>query len=334
MNGSENAYAGAMFFALISLSAVLKIEDFIIGGAVGAGCALLAAIFFRIALNKSAQATEEDHQRMEVQFQQLRTKIIESNESNIAATNSLGEVAQLLQKNLQLMNDRQTELKNLTEIARNIESINLTLLKMNDKQRGFDNLNELAKNVEAIKLILLKINDEQIHFDNLNELAKKVEAINSTLVGLEENSFAVNTGLEKIFVAVQSQAKSTDSDEFKKLLENIQTIMKILHVIAQTVRNTSYVNDFEKINAALERLGIRSKVFEEFKISSDAAQKNLSELVKISGNLSRSFTTTLDDLRIDMVKLSAKLEELNSIINKNKAAPEENSGSVKKLRRR
>ena len=35
MNGSENAYAGAMFFALISLGAVLKIEDVMIGGAVG-----------------------------------------------------------------------------------------------------------------------------------------------------------------------------------------------------------------------------------------------------------------------------------------------------------
>ena len=314
MNGSENAFAGAMFFALISLGAVLKIDDIMIGGAVGAGCALLAAIFFRIALNKSAQAAEEDHQRMEVQFQQLRTKIIESTESNIATTNSLGEVAQLLQENLQLMNDRQTELKNLTNMARDIESINLTLLKINDKQQDMDNFKELAKNVESI---------------------------NSTLVGLEENSFAVNTGLEKISVVVQNQPKSTDSDEFKKLLEiedinktNIQTVMKILHVIAQTVRNTSYVNDFEKINAALERIGTSNEIFGELKISADAAQKNLSELVKISGNLSRSFTTTLDDLRIDMVKLSARLEELNSMINKNKTAPEENSSSVKKLRRR
>ena len=185
------------------------------------------------------------------------------------------------------------------------------------------------------------MNDGQTKSKNFTELAKNIESINLALVGLEENSFAVNTGLEKIFVAIQSQQKFTDSDEFKKLLEiedtnkaNIQTAMKILHVIAQTIRNTSYVNEFEKINVALERLGTRNEVFDELKISAVAAQKNLSELVKISGNLSKSFTMTLDDLRLDMIKISAKLEELNSTINKNKAAIEENSNSVKKLRRR
>ena len=333
MNGSENAYAGAMLFALISLGAVLKIEDILIGGAVGGACALLAAIFFRIALNKAAQATEENYQRTEVQFQQLRTKIIESTESNINAMNYLGEVTQLLRENLQLMNSRQSELKNLTELARNIESIHLTLLKINDKQQDTTNLAALDKNVAEINSKLAAINDKQIAADNFAELAQNVAAIHSTLVGLEENSFAVNTGLEKISVAIQSQPKSTE--EFKKLLEiqetnkaNLQTAMKILHVIAQTIRNTSYANDFEKINAALERLGSQNEIFTE--TSANAAQINLSNLVKISGNLSRSFTTTLDDLRLDMVKLSARIEEINSMMNK--AATEENP--VKKLRRR
>ena len=70
MNGNENAFAGAMFFALMSLGAVLKIDDIMIGGAIGAGCALLATIFLRLALNKSAQASEEDHQRMEISSEQ------------------------------------------------------------------------------------------------------------------------------------------------------------------------------------------------------------------------------------------------------------------------
>ena len=342
MNGSENAYAGALFFALISLGAVLKIDDIMIGGGVGAACALLAAIFFRIAINKSAQAAEEDHQRMEVQFQQLRTKIIEATESSLNTVNSLGEVTQLLQKNLQLMNNKQTELNNLTKLAKNIELIYLTLVELNNKQFEPNNFSELAKNVESINLNLAELNNKNFEPNNFGELVENVEAIKSSIVGLEENSFAVNTGLEKISVAVQNQKKSSDSDEFKKLIQiedtnkaNLQTALKILHVIAQIVRNTSYEKDLEKINSSLENLAMPHEVFDEIKISIDAAQKNLSEIVKINGNLSRSFTTTLDDLRLDMVKLSAKLEELNDMMNKNKtAAIEENVAPSKKSRRR
>ncbi|MBR4904260.1 MAG: hypothetical protein IKZ53_06285 [Selenomonadaceae bacterium] len=63
MNGSENGYAGALFFALISLCGAWQIGDIegLIFGGVGA---LFAAISLRMALNKSAQAAEEDHQRM------------------------------------------------------------------------------------------------------------------------------------------------------------------------------------------------------------------------------------------------------------------------------
>ena len=75
MNGSENGYAGALFFALMSFGALLKFEEFI-GWFIGAGCAVLAAICLRMALIKSAQATEEDHQRMEIQLQRKSSKKI------------------------------------------------------------------------------------------------------------------------------------------------------------------------------------------------------------------------------------------------------------------
>ncbi len=304
MTGSENGYAGALFLALISLGAVLKIDDIMIGGAVGAVGALLAAISLRHALNQSAQAAEEDHQRMEVQFQQLRTKVIESSSASITASESLNEVTRLLQENLKLMNDRQTELDNLTQIAKNVESINLAL------------------------------------------------------AGLEENSFAVNTELEKIFVAIQSQEKSPAAEDFKKLIEieetnkeNLLTGLKILHAVAQMMRNSSYTQELEKINSTLENLGIlgdnfsknfvaafenlnaKGDALDELKISGEVANKNLSELVKISGSLSRSFTTTLDDLRHDVARLSAKLEELNNLINKNNSAvfSEEDLNLLKKI---
>ena len=77
MNGSENCYAGALFFTLISLGAILKVAD-VFGWIIGVGSAVLAAISLRLALIKAAQAVEEDHQRIEIQFQQLRNKVIET----------------------------------------------------------------------------------------------------------------------------------------------------------------------------------------------------------------------------------------------------------------
>ena len=99
MNGSENSYAGAIFFALMSLGAFLKLDDTngLIVGAVGA---LLAAISLRRALIKSAQAAEEDLQRIEIQFQQLRNKITETAESTATAMESVNVAAQLVRENI------------------------------------------------------------------------------------------------------------------------------------------------------------------------------------------------------------------------------------------
>lgn len=286
MNGSENGYAGALFFALISLGAVLKIDNFT-GVLIGAGGAILAAISLRYALNKSAQATEENHQRMEVQFQQLRTKIIEASSATTTAMNSLGEVSQLLQDNL--------------------------------------------------KIIRAQSNS----FDNLISLVESFKEINMTLAGLEENSAAVNIELEKISIAIQSQEKFSDSEGLKKLIAveetnkaNLQSVLKNLNAVAQIMKVPAYAKTLDRINSTIEQLAaqveknpsytkelakIDSSLEEKLgtlKISADDANKNLTELVGISGALSRSFTT-LDDLRLDMFKLAAKLEELNDLINKN-----------------
>ena len=113
MNGSENCYAGALFFALISLGAILKVDD-VFGWLIGAGCALLAAISLRRAMVKAAQAVEEDHQRMEIQFQQLRSKVIETSEANITAMNSVNDAAKLIQENMEVIRVRLAELDNLT----------------------------------------------------------------------------------------------------------------------------------------------------------------------------------------------------------------------------
>ena len=308
MNGSENGYAGALFFALITLGALFKIDD-VASYAIGAGGAILAAMSLRHALNKSAQAAEENHQRMEVQFQQLRTKIIDASSASITATNSLNDVAKLLQDNLKTIREQSTSLDNLINLVKGFDEINLTLASLEE--------NSAALNVE---------------------LEKNAIALNGEL---EKNAIALNGELEKIFVAIQSQEKFSDSEGLKKLIAleetnraNLQSALKILSFVTQMMKTPAYTRSLDKINTTVERLAAQaennSTYSEELaeihsaieslgslKISADDANKNLSELVRISGALSRSFTTTLDDLRLDMVKLAARLEEINSLINRN-----------------
>ena len=192
MNGSENGYAGALFFALISFGALLKLED-IFGWAVGAGCAILSAICLRAALIKSAQAVEEDHQRIEIQFQQLRNKVGEVSSLNVEAMNSVNDAAQLAQENLQVIRVRLAELDNLTQIAE-------------DSQK-----------------------------------------LRSTIAGLGENSSALEKNFEKL----------NTIEEANK--ENLQTILKLVQVVAQLVKNKSYTKDLEKINSSIAGLADKIK---------------------------------------------------------------------------
>lgn len=266
MNGSENGYAGVLFFALISLGAVLKIEDMVTGGAICAGGALLAAISLRRALNRSAQAAEEDHQRMEIQFQQLRAKINETSAASIDAMNSLSDVSQLLQDNLKIIREQSATMEDLISLIKNAESVNSLVASLEE--------NSAAQNA-ALEKIFDALQSQEI---------KSAESINSLIGSLEENSFAQNAALEKISAALQS-----NTNELKKLA-------------AAQKPQISYANDLEKINAAIEKLGATEN---------SAANKNLSALIKINDTLSKNLALILDNLRLEVSRLSDKIETVN-----------------------
>ena len=196
MNGSENGYAGALFFALMSLGALIKLDD-VVGLIVGAVCAILAAISLRFAVVKSAQAVEEDHQRIEIQFQQLRSKFNEASAVNAEAMNSVNDAAQLVQENLQVIRVRLAELDNLTQIAE-------------DSQR-----------------------------------------LRSTLENFGKDSSAINSELEKKFEQLNEIETSNKA--------SLQTILKLIQLVAQLIKNQTYSKDLEKINSSLVRLADKIK---------------------------------------------------------------------------
>ena len=236
MNSSENGYAGAIFFALVSLGAIFRIND-VFGLFIGAGGAVLAAISLRLALIKSAQAVEENHQRMEVQFQQLRTKIIETSETTVAAMNSVNDAAKLAQDNLQVIRVRLAELDNLTQLAENLAEIkstlanfeenffalNLTLEKECEKLRAADEPNKeslqtVVKLLQAVEQLGKKIDSS---IDTLNEHAAvlgdlksidelriEVESLNKRLDNYENLPLDANLSLSRQDLAVLKRIAS------------------------------------------------------------------------------------------------------------------------------
>ena len=193
MNGSENCYAGALFFALISLGAILKLDD-IFGWFIGVGSALLAAISLRRSMVKAAQAVEEDHQRMEIQFQQLRKKVIETSEANITAMNSVNDAAKLIQENMETIRVRLAELDNLTQLTEYAKEINSSVASLEENssalnvtlEKEFETLNTLAEaNKESLQDILKLL---QLVGQLLKNPAyvKDLEKINSTFAKLSE----------------------------------------------------------------------------------------------------------------------------------------------------
>lgn len=220
MNGSENGYAGALFFALMSLGAFLKLDD-TDGWFVGVICAVFAAISLRLALVKAAQAVEENHQRMEVQFQQLRSKIIETSTATVEAMASVNDAAKLARDNLQTIRVRLAEL------------------------------------------------------DNLTQLAESAAEIKTTIAGLEENSVALNVILEKDFEQFRT------IEEMNK--ESLQTVLKLLQLIAQLMKNPAYAKDLEKINSSFEKLAVRLE--ENISSSTDLSKQDLSMLKRIAAKI-------------------------------------------------
>ena len=163
MVGKEVGFAGALFFSLMSLGAFIKLDD-IIGLGGGVLCAILAAACLRVALIKSAQTAEDDYQRLEVQFQQLRNKINEISAVNVESANSITDAAQIVQENLQVIRVRLAELDNLTQIAEKSSAANSELEKLNATADA--NKANVQTVLKLLQLVAQLINDSKKNAPN------------------------------------------------------------------------------------------------------------------------------------------------------------------------
>ena len=314
MNGSENGFAGSLFFALVSIGALLKVDD-IVGWIIGAISALAAAICLRKALSQSADGIEENHQRIEIQFQQLRNKVGESASLTASAMSSIGDASDTLKADLQGIRSRMAELDNLPQIAETSGAMGAVL------QRIEDNTGEVNASMKKI----LESFEEQKNFSQ--GLAEKIEK------NLAEN---IGADIKKLCEI---------SDETKN---SIQTGVKLMQVVGQMVKTPAFAKDIEQISVAMDALTIKLEILDEMKAQVENIQNGLNELSKLNGAVavqnknvaeaamkvenavtessvafkevsekldssSQNLSVLFDDMRKDLTKLTTKLDAYNGL---------------------
>lgn len=275
MNGSANGFAGALFFSLVSIGIILAVEG-VIGWIIGGLSAMFAAVSLRRALIQAAEAAEEDHQRIEIQFQQLRHKVGESSSSNSLAMNSISEISGTVQENLHGMRSRLAALDNLQTIAETNSAIGAALKNIEDntKQRPTSekSFTELGEKLEKNFVILKKLSEGiekicTIEETNKTALQANVKLLQALGQILKTPSFAKD--LEKI------SEKINLLDEMQKTLSESHTaVTALVKISADMSKNNSKLENFgevsEKIVSSAENL---TEMFGDVK-------KEISELTK------------------------------------------------------
>ena len=272
MNGYENFYAGAFFFALISLGALLKL-DASIGLALGAGCALVGALCLRMALNKSAQAAEEDHQRMEIQLQQLRTKIIETSNATVEAMTSVNEAGQLVQDNIQVIRVRLAELDSLSKLVENAVAIQGAINMLDE------NSSALNVELEKISIAISEHANPPIVVEELKKLTAIADENKSNLQNVAKLLQIVGQSLKNQPYAKDLTDLNATLDKLVKITADdnkadLQNISKLVQAVEQSQKNQPYAKDLNAIAATLDKL---------VKITADdnkADLQNISKLVQ------------------------------------------------------
>ena len=252
MNGYENFYAGAFFFAVMAFGALLKL-DASIGWAIGAGCALAGALCLRMALNKSAQAAEEDHQRMEIQLQQLRTKIIETSNATVEAMSSVNDAGQLVQDNIQVIRVRLAELDSLSKLVENAEAIQAAINMLDE------NSSALNVELEKISVAISEHANPPIVVDELKKLNAIADENKSNLQNVAKLLQIVGQSLKNQPYAKDLNAITATLDKLVKITADdnkadLQNISKLVQTVEQSLKNQPYAKDLNAIAATLDRL--------------------------------------------------------------------------------
>ena len=301
MNGSANGFAGALFFSLVSIGVILAVGD-VIGWVIGAISAIFAATSLRHAFIQAAEAAEEDHQRIEIQFQQLRQKVGEnsSSSSSNAMARTISEISETVQENLHGMRSRLAELDNLQVIAETSSAIGAALKNIEDNTK----LTE-----QSLQNVAEKISESSSEIQKVSKsLAKNLE----TLCTLGENNKAtLQTGIKLMQVFGQILKNPAFAKDIEKLASTTEKIIEKTELLDDVSKNLSdSKTEIAALSKILEEISEKNSKMETSTIDSAESFKVVGEKI-ISTN--ENLTEMLDGMRKEISALTKKIEAYNGL---------------------
>ena len=327
---NENTTAGALFFALLSIAALMKLDPLI--EMEGAGLvlsvifAVISAFFLKKSIMQAAIAQEENHQRLEIQFQQLRHKLGGDTDSNEEVIRAIDNSSDRIEEELQVIRDKLTGLDSLTQIAESNEELKTIFNSfVEDSKNSQELFKKMVENSDAeaklTKITVEKMSNYEEKLNSLEENSKKLTELT------ESSQTTVQTGL-KLMQVIGQMLKAP---AFAKDLTQLGKAMETLNEKMGKLDQLDKLETLEKLETRLEILDKletleKLNALEEMKASLVEVTEKLSDLQVLKDTVNdsgQSMTTSVDNLgevnrniNEEIVKTTENLATLISSVKK------------------
>ena len=327
---NENTTAGALFFALLSIAALMKLDPLV--EVEGAGLvlsvifAIISAFFVKKSIMQAAITQEENHQRLEIQFQQLRQKLGGDTDSNEEVIRAIDNSSDRIEEELQVIRDKLTGLDTLTQIAESNEELKITLTSfVKDSKNNQELLKKMVENSDAeaklIKITVEKMSNYEEKLNILEENSKKLTELT------ESSQTTVQTGLKLMQVIGQMLKAPAFAKDLTQLGKSMETLNERMSKLEQ-LDKLEILERLETKLETLDKLETLEKLntLEEMKTSLIDVTEKLSDLQALKDTVNdsgQSMTTSVDNLgeinkniNEEVVKTTENLANLISSVKK------------------
>ena len=276
---NEDTMAGSLFFALLSIAMLFKLDEVTeisgIGLAVGVICAIISAFFLKKSIMQSAITEEENHQRLEIQFQQLRHKISDGGgSSNEDTVKAIVRSSERIEEELQVIRDKLTVMENMPQLAESNEGIKTSLNSLITNLEGLQESGKALANNSDADLKLSKI------------IVEKMTTFDEKLTNLESNSKKLN--------------ETTEAGQ-----TTVQTGLKLLQVIGQMLKAPAFAKDLTQLGKSMETFNEKLEKLDKLE-----ALNKLEALDKLD---TLQQLGLLEDIKSTILEVSDKLTNLSAL---------------------
>ena len=289
---NENTTAAALFFALVSIGAMIKGDD-VVGIGVGAIAAIVSAFFLKRSIMQAAIAEEDNQQRLEIQFQQLRHKLNGTGDvTGEEMVHAIDKGTDRLEEELQVIRDRLSGLENLEQLAQIVET--------NEEIKS--TINSFVESSKERQAILKKLSDNTEASAKLSKVnVEKMSEVSEKLSSIDENSQKLNEVSETNKTTLQTSVKLlTAVGQMLKVpafAKDLTQLNKSMETLLEKIDRLEKLDELDKLST-LEKLETLDKLesLEEIKATMNEVVNNISELTKVTEIISTQGQTTVDGL--------------------------------------